>query len=43
LQVKEKGANVPPIVMTSFSRACASRGTNASYWWWYASAEGAIR
>jgi len=29
--------------MTLFSIARRSAGTDGSYWWWYAFAEGAIR
>jgi len=29
--------------MTLFSSARRDHGTKASYWWWYARAEGAIR
>jgi hypothetical protein len=42
LQVKEKGVMVFSR-MTLFSSARRYRGTKASYWWWYACAEGAIR
>jgi hypothetical protein len=43
LQVKEKGVMVTLVGMTLFSSARRHRGTKASYWWWYACAEGAVR
>jgi hypothetical protein len=33
---------VPDTAMTLFTSARRHRGTKASYWWWYACAEGAI-